>query len=290
VPFTLIKGKFHVVGRAPDGDTIGFAARNKRNWEKLSGPRPRFNMGGDGDITNLRFEAIDTLETHFRNKHQPPPHADGASDFMLDRTGVKNVVWGMDGNGERTRILSADDEVDGYVLARSVERFGRVVAFAFAGTASETDGSSVFLNTKRIKQSVNYKLLTAGLAYPTYYEDMCRFVDLRDTLTAAAVAARKAKKGIWKVDKSGGLTINNARQLETNYVVLPKLFRRYTEYLGTNDDNIVGFKDWLEGRDEGVLVLADGMNGWMTTLDEVIVQNGKKVGLKVKPEELVFKP
>lgn len=286
MPFTLIKGKFHVKGRSPDGDTISFSANNKRNWRKLSGPNPRLNSQ---DITSLRFEAIDTLETHFKGTRQPNPHADAATDLTLASANVTGVVWGMR-NGERTRVTSANDEVPGYILSRAVEKFGRPVSFVFAGTVNKPDGSSQFLDVTWLKQSINFKLISSGLAYPTYYEAMCRFIDLRDALTAEAVKAFNSNKGLWPEDESSGLVVNNAMQLETNSVIMPKLFRRLVEYLPTNGNNVRGFKEWLEMRQEQVLVLAPDMMGRMTTLDELIFEDGKRIGLITDPENLIFKP
>ena len=68
---------------------------------------------------------------------------------------------------------------------------GRPVAFAFAGTPPEADGSSVFLTAARMKDSLNYKSVLEGLAYPTYYKGL--FSDLRNELTQAAITARAAK-------------------------------------------------------------------------------------------------
>lgn len=295
MPFTLIKGKFHVVGRRPDGDTISFSADKKSNWKKLDGPRPRFNMSGKGPITSLRFEAIDTLETHFRpgNKgkeiRQPNPHADGATDFTLKAAAIKNVVWGHR-NGERTQVISADDEVPGYILSGTVEKFGRPVSYVFAGKTAKPDGSSQFLDVSWLKQSINFKLISAGLAYPTYYEAMCRFIDLRDAMTDEVVSAFNAGKGVWSADESFGVTVKNEQQLVTSSVVMPKLFRRLTEYLRTNNNKVKGFKAWLKKRKEDVLVLAPDMMGKMTTFDDVIFESGKKVGLTTDPENLIFKP
>ena len=295
MPFTLIRGTFHVVGKSPDGDTLGFAAKKKSNWKKLKGRQPKFNMNGKGNIINLRFEAIDTLETHYvpgkgKRIHQPQPDAHDATDFTLKAAGIKNVVWGMK-EGERTRITHADegDKTEGYVLVRTVERFGRAVAFVFQGNPGKPDGTMQFLDVKWLKKSINFKLAESGMAYPTYYDDMCRFTDLRDAFTAASEKAAKAKKGVWRKDKSRGTTLNNENQLTTTDVVLPKMFRRLTEYLRTRKKD-EKFIDWLKARDEDVLILAPGMMGRMGTFDEVFEEKGKRVGMTVKPTEVIFKP
>jgi hypothetical protein len=62
MPFTLIKGTFHVVGYQPDGDSIRFQADQRENWGLLKGSAVKLNARGHAQ---LRLEAIDTLETHY---------------------------------------------------------------------------------------------------------------------------------------------------------------------------------------------------------------------------------
>lgn len=125
------------------------------------------------------------------------------------------------------------------------------------------------------------------MAYPTYYDNMCRFIDLRDALTAVAKAAKKAKAGIWKKDKTGGLTVNGEQQLVDRDVVMPKLFRRLSKYLRENGGDVGGFKKWLKDRDEHILVLSNGLMG---SFDEVISENGKQIGLTKETWDVIFKP
>ncbi len=47
------------------------------------------------------------------------------------------------------------------------------------------------------------------------------------------------------------------------------------------------FKQWVKDREEGVFVLSLGLMG---TLDQVIFEDGKRVGLTHDPEDLIFKP
>jgi hypothetical protein len=88
MPFFVIKGAFHVVGYSPDGDSIRFRADDEANWAKLAGPRVTLNAKRHAQ---LRLDAIDTLETHFRNTHQPLTLATKALDFLLQRLGITGV-------------------------------------------------------------------------------------------------------------------------------------------------------------------------------------------------------
>ena len=160
MPFTLIKGTFHVVGRSPDGDTLAFKAKKKAHWKKLSGRKPRFNMGGKGDITSLRFESIDTLETHYSpgkgmQIHQPQPEADEATDFSLKAAKIRDVVWGMK-NDKRTRIKSAKDGTEGYILSRTVERFGRPGGIRVLGC--DTSSGRIVAVSRRLLAQTEYQL------------------------------------------------------------------------------------------------------------------------------------
>src|SRR5262245_1395547 len=162
MPFTLIKGTFHVVGYSPDGDSIRFKADQRQNWDLLDGPNVELNAK---EHAQLRIEAIDTLEIHYQGHHQPPLLARAALALLLKELGITNVKF----NDSNTTVISAKDGTRGSVLSRIVEGNHRPVSFVFAGDAPEADGSQVFLSPKRIEASLNHKSALAGLAYPTYY-------------------------------------------------------------------------------------------------------------------------
>ncbi|MBA3382982.1 MAG: hypothetical protein H0T97_14150 [Actinobacteria bacterium] len=112
--------------------------------------------------------------------------------------------------------------------ARSSRTAGQV-AFAFKGAPPSTDGSEVFLDAELLEQGFNYKSVANGHAYPLFYDTL--FVDLRNALTAAAVAARAAKLGLWAEDRShSSLRVIDQAGLEQDGVVFPKLLRRLSEF------------------------------------------------------------
>ena len=90
MPFSVIEGTFHVVGYSPDGDSVRFRARDEGNWRRLSGPPVGLNARGHAQ---LRFEAVDTLETHYLNFHQPLGLATEAIEFLLAELGIAGVGW-----------------------------------------------------------------------------------------------------------------------------------------------------------------------------------------------------
>ena len=273
--FTLIKGRFLAKGFSPDGDSLRFKANNTALWNRLQG---FIKVYANNGTVQLRYEAIDTLETHYKGENQPAPWARGAADFNLTKVGITNVNWGS------RRVIGANDNKVGYVLAHHDGGYGRPAAFVFAGTAPERDGKKVYLDSNRLKKSVNYKLVAAGLAYPMYYETL--YFDLRDTFTDAVISAFNAGKGFWPSDGSGHVNVTSQAVISNQVPIYPKLFRRLTEYLKSHGSTS-GFKAWLAQRDDRVLVISRGQN---TGFDNIVDQNGKVISMTVEPEDLVFAP
>ena len=284
MPFTLIKGTFHVRNYSPDGDSIRFQPDDAGLVHGLSGFRPKFN--GRHHV-QLRVEAIDALETHFSPPsgggalHQPLKLAHAATDKLLEFVGIGDVEWDQ----AHTTVVDARDGTRGYILARSVEKNGRPVAFVYAGEAPEADGTSVRLDVQRLGDSYNYLALAEGYVYPTYYQGL--FHDLRDALTEAVVNARSHHMGVHKIDKTNDrIDASTLRNITKRYAILPKLFRRLSEYM-VNYGTAVGFKRKLAQSLERVFDLRN-MN--FTHFDTFVEQEDDSVIIRLtrRPEELVF--
>lgn len=281
MPFTLIKGTYHVLNYSPDGDSIRFMPANPALVQGLNGSRPKINARGH---VQLRIEAIDTLETHYSPPsgggalNQPLALAHAARTALIDFVKITNVVWSPNGN----TVVSANDSTPGYILARSVEKNGRPVAFVFSGNAPEADGALVILDEQRMRQSFNYQVLAQGLAYPTYYKGL--FFDLRTALTSAVVLARKQKLGVHRDDATSSVVVSSLAVITTDQPILPKLFRRMSEYL-VNFGSIRGFKQKLAMAKEPVYDLRQQN---FTHFDTFIEQKGERIKLTRRPEELIF--
>ena len=282
--FLLIRGKYVVVGKQPDGDSIRFAPDDVALLMALDGPKPKVKPGGS---VQLRLEGIDALETHYTQghvdlQHQPLPVARAARAFLLESLGIQNVVW----NEETGVVTSADDGTRGYILSRTFEKNGRPVAFAYAGDPPEDDGADVFLDETRLEQSVNYASLEEGFCYPTYYDGL--FAALRNKMTAATEKARAAAgvNSVWAIDKTNaGISIPPVDNLRDNFGMLPKLFRRLSQYFLTHD-SLAAFNEFLEADPDPCVFLPDADP---TVFHRFIDVQGSTVRLTVKPEELMFK-
>ncbi|WP_375402509.1 hypothetical protein [uncultured Sphingomonas sp.] len=284
MPFTLIKGRFHVRGYSPDGDSIRFEPLDPALLRRLGGPRPRINARGH---LQLRIEAIDTLETHYSPPsgggvyEQPRRWADAASDRLLAFAGVTDVRW----DGGRRTVLAAADATPGYILSRSVEKNGRPVAFVFAGDPPEEDGASVTLQPDRLHDSFNHLALREGLAYPTFYTGL--FGALRDALTEAVIEARQAGRGLWPDDRgTAGFDPTDLAVITEEAVILPKLFRRLCDYMVATGSA----RDFKRKLDQGREPVLDLRLRNFTHFDSFVEQAEGRTAIRLtrEAEELVF--
>jgi endonuclease YncB( thermonuclease family) len=265
---------------SPDGDSVRFAADNRDLINNLPGsppdPNPRPSV-------QLRLEGIDALETHYAARHQPTKWARAARDRLLNFVGIQNVTW----DSNQTTVVSANDGTRGWILSRQKEKYGRPVAFLFAGETVEPDGSQVMLRSELLRRSFNHTALAEGLAYPTYYQAL--FSDLRDELTSVAKAARANNAGLWPVDRStAGFDATSLAVIIDEVAVLPKLFRRLSDYMAT-EGTAIGFREALALSEEPVW---DLRNQNHTHFDTFIEQASGSTFIRMTrdPEELVFDP
>ncbi len=279
MPFTVIKGRFPVIGKSPDGDSIRFAPDNPVLIRKLPGPRDKKAV----TEWQLRLEAIDALETHYAGRSQPDQWAFEATERLLGFVGITNTLW----DARRKTVVSADDNTRGWILSREREKNRRPVAFLFAGDTDEEDGAEVRLTPKMMRKSFNFAALAEGLAYPTYYQGL--FADLRAELTKAVREARSKSCGLWPDDATNaGFDATSLSVLIDDTPIMPKLFRRLSDYMAAKG-TAIGFRDALSQSREGVLHLPTQN---FTHFDTFIEQapGSTRIRMTVPPEELVFDP
>ncbi|SDX08975.1 hypothetical protein SAMN05421504_102275 [Amycolatopsis xylanica] len=286
MPLTLLKGTFQIVGASPDGDSVRFYPDDPSAIPKDM--KVRLNARGG---MQLRLDAIDALETHYQAQnhggmwHQPPEWGGAAAERLLSYLGFTRVV-----RNERGIVTSSTpDQVSGHILTKFADKYGRAVAFAFPGQrpGRSVDGSTVYLDAKGLKSSANYVLTNEGLVYPTFYSLL--FVDLRQALSDAAIAAREAGSGLWADDSTNaGFRLRSRKQLSDTQVIMPKLFRRLVDYLGLDETggvSLAGFHEYVDTRDDRLFTVPEGHSTEFATLVEVRRQTLK---LNTEPERIVF--
>src|SRR3954447_8485357 len=284
MPMLCLAGAFHVLGTQPDGDSLRF----RRGY-----PAPGREVGGAHTVrrngagaAQLRVDAIDALETHYtppggHTLHQPLELADAAAAELLSWVGFT----GVERDGETVNAVAADDR-PGFILTRGADLYGRCVALVGRGDAPAASGEQVVVGVALLRETANHHLITIGLAYPTFYTKL--YADLRNELAAQAGAARTAAAGVYASDRTqAGVTVESLATLTDEAVILPKLFRRLTEYLqlGAPDPSLAGFAAVLGQQADGLWIVPTGEKTDFATVVEV---EGQTVRMTRLPEELVF--
>jgi endonuclease YncB( thermonuclease family) len=260
--FKVLKGRFVVVGKEPDGDSVRFIPDAANPWSDLQGGdrAVRAQSKADGSI-QLRLEGIDAPELHYGGDAQP----DGASarDDLLRRLGFTRITY-LPGS---TMVESATPEsVRGAILTKLVEIHGRPVAYVLTDDVASAfaDGSWRIVRPPLVNQSLNAALLADGSAYYTVYTSTP--LTHQRALQGLAAKARSERLGVWAADETSDFVLVDEASIgPTGELVLPKLFRRCTDYLkAVTEKGFTGnLPDWIRNpgsptRDENDQVLING--------------------------------
>lgn len=245
-PFYLvIKGKFVIVGKEPDGDSVRFIADNLDLYESLH-RNYRIKPSRDGSV-QLRFEGIDATEVHYGGEAQPL--GTQSRDQLLDWMGFSNIQY----KGNRVQA-SEPDAVSGVILSQAADANGRPISYILLAEEAKNLEAEDWIKVDKtlLKKTLNFKLLAQGLAYYTVYTSTPS--NHRKTLREAALAARNANHGIWEVDATQEFVLVDNKSIiaPDGKVILPKLFRRSIDYLKAVDGGFRGnLQDWLISVSQG---------------------------------------
>lgn len=275
--YKIIKGTFHVSGYSPDGDSIRFQAENPKHWDF-------YKWGSESNKKKskkqLRFEAIDALETHYEESHQPRSFGIAALEVLLEMINIRNVVY----NIAISEIKHAEDGTQGFIASASLDMYDRPISLVFSGEEKLKDGAELEAADLPLTKSVNMKLLKLGLVYPTFYSTMEK--ELIDAFTSATVKARKGKIGLWALDKTHDFTLWNKETIQNDVVILPKLFRRLTSFF-IEESSYDELKNYLAKTKDVILVRPSLEKKKMY---EIIEVDGKRIKFLKNPEEIIFDP
>jgi hypothetical protein len=248
-----------------------------------------FNLLG---TTPIRFEAIDTLETHFdtggERTHQRLDLALAQRDALLAEAGFGEVRFFDD---LPFKVQSVEHHPRrAWLLASGLDTHGRTIAFVFAGDPAEEDGTRVFVTPQHLDASLNAFMLRHGHAYAAFYSTLP--ADLREPLREITVAARRAGTGVYAHDAA---TLTAAAQIADlaalqQLAIWPKLFRRLAAFFADGRTSLSQLDTWLRqdpvNRDDRVLL----PNREIGNMHDLVAADGHGLRLTHLPEDVVIVP
>ena len=287
--YLLVKGEFGLyyrstrhVGSSPDGDSAWFRPYNPVLLSDVMGRSAKVNPGG---FAQLRYEAIDALELHFERAEQNHELAVEARDFNVDKIGFAAEYSPKLYLSVRSATPTL---IEGYILTRGIDRYGRPVSFVFSGTTNRRDGGEYFLDLDWFDQSINAALVKSGSAYPGLYTTLPKY--LRSRTLELISHAQRDMLGIWRQDQSTkGFMVDTLEDLE-ELAIWPKLFRRLVTYFNISETGLENFEPWLRSnvkKDDEVWIVSEGELG---NMHDVIDIRGNELRMLYPPGDLAIIP
>jgi len=282
--YQVIKGNFVIIGKKPDGDSIRFLADDLDLYENLQRAY-RINPSRD-DTVQLRLEGIDTPELHYGKNAQP--FGEEARDRTLKLVGFKNVTFSGD-----TVDSATPKTIPGAILTAAAEANGRPIAYLLPAEEAKTleNGEWVKVTKVYLQRTLNYQLIQEGMAYYTVYTSTP--LSHRESFQKAAREARQDKRGLWKEDRTREFVLDSQADLSPpeGQLILPKLFRRCTDYLKAVESGFRGnLQEWLvanenNSRSENDRVIVGNIE---LKLSDLIRQNNNRIVFQADILDLTF--
>ena len=297
MPYKIIPGEFGLyyktnrhVGSRPDGDSMWFKPAVSGTLVTLGDRSINYNKGG---YAQLRFEGIDALELHYKgSNHQRFPQCANARDVLLTTTGFTDVKYAPSSTTDIDTAVrdSTPKAIQGYILTRGADIYGRPVAFVYTGKPPAPNSNGEFwLKPDHLKKSLNAHLMSVGEAYPSFYTGLPW--DLRGELRKLKVDAKTNNQGLWPVDASMKNSSIGGIAALGSLALWPKLYRRLFSFFKAGNTNIADFETWIRDpnhdRDDEIWIISRGELGNFHDIFEV--KNGK-LKLVVDPDDMVIVP
>lgn len=285
-PFLLaMHGRLVIQGKKPDGDSMRFIPSDPAQLGRLE-RADRIDVSADGSV-QLRFEAIDTPETHYGTLAQPL--GEHARDRLIELVGFSDVAFDARG----TVTASVPQAMPATVLSKRAEANGRPVSYVLTGEADRPDdGEWVHVGDDLLHRTLNAQMLADGSAYPTLYTSTP--APHAEAFRALAGAARDERAGVWAQDVTREFRLVDQDSIGPGgQLVVPKLFRRCSDYLEARAGGYAGTLDeWLVDvslsgrRPENDKLLVCG--GIEVTLSAVLQQRNARVRFAADLLDMVF--
>lgn len=292
MPYKVIHGTFALVyysnrrvGSQPDGDSVWFKPKNRNHLERLGSRKIDYNKGG---YVQLRFEAIDALELHYKGSHQHPKMSIKTRDFLLSNIGFTDIKYSGKLNPRLTVASATPPSIPGYILTKDAGPHRRPISFVFTGSSDVVDGNEIWLTSDHIRTSLNAKLAKNGYVYPAFYTGLP--LDLRNVISSLCDDARSNNLNVWSVDQSKtGFQVEHLEDIE-EISIWPKLYRRLIRFFKETSLNIEDFKSWLRSdldNDDQIYFFEENSLGRLHNLLEI---DGNTIKMKYYPNQFMIVP
>lgn len=288
-PYSLvIRGKFVINGRRPNANTIRFIPDNDKLLANLHRAY-RIRPSRMDNSIKVRLDGIDAPVTHYGDMSQP--YGLDARNTMLQSLGfdMSAIDWENDKvtvRGYRGR------ETRGALLTSAVDCIGRPVGYVLPEDKATglkdgvwTEVASVLSNTS------NLTMLKTGSAYFAPYTSMP--LNQKRAMLEIVRSTRTHGVGVWKLDSTEEFRFVDQSSIgPTGALIMPKLFRRCTDYLVSVSRGFDGtLVDWLWANngpnrlEDDRIVVEDRFE---TNLSQILEHRNNRIAFKVDPNEITF--
>lgn len=287
--YLCIHGELVIAGYEPDGDSVRFIADDASHYKVLKRADRIRPSKHDGSV-QLRFEGVDAPELHYGTAAQPL--GDTARDALLGWIGFTSITYDQN---QPTRVRSATPTaVQAAILAQMAEANGRPVSYVLVKDTNQLpqDGTWVNVEQPLLDQSLNVRLLAEGQAYYTVYTSTP--ASHRSHLREVADKTRTGGLGVWHQDTTAEFALADQASVGPHgQLILPKLFRRCTDYLKAVNKGFTGnLGDWLiassttPSRDENDRVLLQ--DATEVRLSDLLQQRNEHIAFQADLLDLTF--
>lgn len=284
----VLRGRLVIVGKEPDGDSVRFVPDTADLLQRLIGAE-RIRPSHDGSV-QLRFDGVDAPELHYGKAAQPLGVT--ARDQLLTRLGFTDITSAGDTSTTIT-VAHPSGGVRAAVLSTMAESHGRPVSYVIVGDDDTLppDGARLPAGPDLLARTVNAWLLSEGLAYYTAYTSTP--AAHRDQLREIARTVRDEPAGVWAQDTTAGFDLKDPSSIgPAGQLILPKLFRRCTDYLGAVSAGFTGdLATWIvtvsadphHNENDGVL-----LGGTQLSLSDLLIQQDHHITFQADLLDITF--
>jgi endonuclease YncB( thermonuclease family) len=285
----VLRGRLVVVGKQPDGDSVRFVPDTPGLLQQLAGAE-RIRLSHDGSV-QLCLDGVDAPELHYNQAAQPL--GEQARDDLLARIGFTRVTY-ADGDSTTVTATEPPDGVRAAILTAMTEANGRPVSHVLIGDDEmlPADGIRMLADADLLIHTLNAWLLYEGLAYYTAYTSTP--VAHRDQLRQLATAARDKQLGVWGQDATHEFDLTDTTPIGPGgQLILPKLFRRCTDYLHALTQGFAGdLAEWIvkvsadPRHNENDTVIVGGATH--VNLSDLLAQQGHRITFQADLLDITF--